>query len=173
MHSTVREQAGIGFAAQTSATSYSLADVHLSGGLPGGEVAVYFSPEGSCQRAFPRRDLQDRGQRGRSPAHANPRLHPGPGGRARPAGRTVIVQDMVWGSRFRIHYGVADRFQTGRVALAGGAAHDSSPLGGQGMNVGIGDAAALGAALDAAIERGSPARSTPTQPPAGPSPGRS
>jgi 2-polyprenyl-6-methoxyphenol hydroxylase-like FAD-dependent oxidoreductase len=33
-HSTVREQAGIGIAAQTSATSYSLADVHLSGGLP-------------------------------------------------------------------------------------------------------------------------------------------
>jgi 2-polyprenyl-6-methoxyphenol hydroxylase-like FAD-dependent oxidoreductase len=70
----------------------------------------------------------------------------------------VIVQDIVWGSRFRIYHGVADRFHTGRVALAGDAAHDNSPLGGQGMNAGIGDATALAAALDAAIERGSPAR---------------
>ncbi len=69
----------------------------------------------------------------------------------------MIVHDIVWGSRFRIHHGVADRFHTGRVALVGDAAHDNSPLGGQGMNAGIGDAAALGAALDAAIERGSPA----------------
>jgi hypothetical protein len=30
----------------------------------------------------------------------------------------VIVQDIVWDSRFRIHHGVADRFHTGRVALA-------------------------------------------------------
>ncbi len=58
-----------------------------------------------------------------------------------------------WGSRFRIHHGVAESFHTGRIALAGDAAHDNSPLGGQGMNAGIGDAVALGAALDAAIER--------------------
>jgi 2-polyprenyl-6-methoxyphenol hydroxylase-like FAD-dependent oxidoreductase len=41
----------------------------------------------------------------------------------------VTVQDIVWGSRFRIHHGVADRFHTGRVSLAGDAAHDNSPLG--------------------------------------------
>ena len=74
-----------------------------------------------------------------------------------PQAEPVIGQDIVWGSRFRIHHGVADRFHTGRVALAGDAAHDNNPLGGQGMNAGIGDAASLGAALDAAIERGSPA----------------
>ncbi len=40
--------------------------------------------------------------------------------------------------------------------LAGDAAHDNSPLGGQGMNTGIGAAVALGAALDAALERDGP-----------------
>ena len=74
MHSTVREQAGIGFAARASATSYSLADVRLSGGLPAGEVAVYFSRGAAGQRAFPRRDhgpaATHRTQR--RPRHAQP-----------------------------------------------------------------------------------------------------
>jgi len=38
----------------------------------------------------------------------------------------------------------------GRSSLAGDAAHDNSPLGGQGMNTGIGDAVELAGALDAA-----------------------
>lgn len=63
-----------------------------------------------------------------------------------------MVRDVVWGSRFRVRHGVADRFDDRRVALAGDAAHQSSPLGGQGMNAGIGDAVALAAALDAALE---------------------
>ena len=158
MHSTVRERAGIGFSARTSATSYSLADVHLSGGLPGGEVAVYFSPEGQLVSVpFPDgtyKIVANVAQAPPTPALSFIQdLVDARGPQAEP----VKVQDIVWGSRFRIHHGVADRFHTGRVALAGDAAHDNSPLGGQGMNAGIGDAAALGAALDAAIERGSPA----------------
>ena len=46
MHSTVRTHAGIGFRTSGSGNSYSLADVHLAGGVPHDEVAVYFSPEG-------------------------------------------------------------------------------------------------------------------------------
>jgi 2-polyprenyl-6-methoxyphenol hydroxylase-like FAD-dependent oxidoreductase len=45
-HSTVREQARIRFAASAAGASYSLADVHLSGGVPDDEVAVFFAPEG-------------------------------------------------------------------------------------------------------------------------------
>lgn len=45
-HSTVRQQAGIGFNASAAGASYALADVHLSGGLPADEVAVFFAPEG-------------------------------------------------------------------------------------------------------------------------------
>jgi 2-polyprenyl-6-methoxyphenol hydroxylase-like FAD-dependent oxidoreductase len=66
------------------------------------------------------------------------------------------VHDIVWGSRFRIHHAVADRYGIARIALAGDAAHDNSPLGGQGMNTGIGDAVALASALDAALQSDSP-----------------
>jgi 2-polyprenyl-6-methoxyphenol hydroxylase-like FAD-dependent oxidoreductase len=46
VHSTVREQAGIGFHGSAAGACYSLADVHLSGGVPPDEVAVFFAPEG-------------------------------------------------------------------------------------------------------------------------------
>src|SRR6202011_5376777 len=46
MHSTVREQAGIGFTGGTYEESFTLADVRLSGGVPANEVILYFSPAG-------------------------------------------------------------------------------------------------------------------------------
>ncbi|HLR98801.1 MAG TPA: FAD-dependent monooxygenase [Mycolicibacillus parakoreensis] len=45
-----------------------------------------------------------------------------------------------WTSVFRIQRRLAARYRTGRVLLAGDAAHIHSPLGGQGLNTGIGDA---------------------------------
>jgi 2-polyprenyl-6-methoxyphenol hydroxylase-like FAD-dependent oxidoreductase len=42
--------------------------------------------------------------------------------------------------------GAADCYRVGRVALAGDAAHNNSPLGGQGINTGIGDAVTLAGA---------------------------
>jgi 2-polyprenyl-6-methoxyphenol hydroxylase-like FAD-dependent oxidoreductase len=46
MHSTVREQAGIGFTGGTYEESFALADVRVSGGVPDDEVILYFSPAG-------------------------------------------------------------------------------------------------------------------------------
>ena len=46
-------------------------------------------------------------------------------------------------------------YRSGRVLLAGDAAHIHSPLGGQGLNLGIGDALALGRALVAVLRGGS------------------
>lgn len=48
-----------------------------------------------------------------------------------------------WLSAFRIREHVAERYRVGRVLIAGDAAHAHSPLGGQGMNTGIQDAANL------------------------------
>lgn len=45
--------------------------------------------------------------------------------------------------RFTISVRQVDRYVTGRVALAGDAAHCHSPVGGRGMNLGIADAADL------------------------------
>jgi 2-polyprenyl-6-methoxyphenol hydroxylase-like FAD-dependent oxidoreductase len=50
----------------------------------------------------------------------------------------------------------ADRYRAGRVFLAGDAAHVHSPLGGQGMNTGIGDAMNLGWKLAAAVQGWAP-----------------
>jgi 2-polyprenyl-6-methoxyphenol hydroxylase-like FAD-dependent oxidoreductase len=71
-----------------------------------------------------------------------------------PRRTTVKVTDVIWGSRFRIHERVADRYRAGRVLLAGDAAHTHSPAGGQGMNLGLRDAVALGDALSVALREG-------------------
>lgn len=68
----------------------------------------------------------------------------------------VEVETVLWGSRFRVHHKLADRFVDGRVVLVGDAAHVHSPAGGQGMNLGIRDACVLGDALAGAIHRGDP-----------------
>ncbi|WP_263789953.1 FAD-dependent oxidoreductase [Salinibacter sp.] len=59
----------------------------------------------------------------------------------------------VWKSEFRLHRRVSDPFVQGRLALAGDAAHLTSPVGGQGMNIGIQDALALRRSLSEALAR--------------------
>jgi 2-polyprenyl-6-methoxyphenol hydroxylase-like FAD-dependent oxidoreductase len=53
------------------------------------------------------------------------------------------VQKVNWFSTYRVHHRVARRFRVGRAFLLGDAAHIHSPVGGQGMNTGIGDAVNL------------------------------
>jgi len=62
-----------------------------------------------------------------------------------------------WFSTYRVHHRVADRFQKGRAFLLGDAAHIHSPVGGQGMNTGIGDAVNLAWKLAAALRGGTSA----------------
>ena len=52
----------------------------------------------------------------------------------------IDVKHVNWFSTYRVHHRVADSFRTGRAFLMGDAAHIHSPVGGQGMNTGIGDA---------------------------------
>lgn len=52
----------------------------------------------------------------------------------------VKVVDVNWFSAYHVHHRVAARFREGRAFLLGDAAHIHSPVGGQGMNTGIGDA---------------------------------
>ena len=56
-----------------------------------------------------------------------------------------------WFSTYRVHHRVADRFREGREFLLGDAAHIHSPVGGQGMNTGIGDAVNLAWKLAAVL----------------------
>src|SRR5262249_14503996 len=66
----------------------------------------------------------------------------------------IEIDRVRWFSTYRVHHRVAQHFGMGRVFLAGDAAHVHSPVGGQGMNTGIGDAVNLGWKLAAALRGG-------------------
>jgi 2-polyprenyl-6-methoxyphenol hydroxylase-like FAD-dependent oxidoreductase len=69
----------------------------------------------------------------------------------------VRVRNVKWFSTYHVHHRVVERFSAGRVFLLGDAAHVHSPVGGQGMNTGIGDAFNLAWKLsDALAGRASP-----------------
>jgi 2-polyprenyl-6-methoxyphenol hydroxylase-like FAD-dependent oxidoreductase len=61
------------------------------------------------------------------------------------------VESVNWFSSYRVHHRVASPFRFKDVFLLGDAAHIHSPVGGQGMNTGIGDAINLAWKLAAVI----------------------
>jgi 2-polyprenyl-6-methoxyphenol hydroxylase-like FAD-dependent oxidoreductase len=155
LHSTVREQAGIGFEGGAYEESFILADVSLSGDVPADEVILYWATAGLTVVAplpgdiyrivAPVADAPETP----SAAYVQDILDsrgPGKG--------HMTVTEVIWGSRFRIHHRVADSFRAGRLLLAGDAAHVHSPAGGQGMNLGLQDAVALSEALAGVLAGG-------------------
>jgi 2-polyprenyl-6-methoxyphenol hydroxylase-like FAD-dependent oxidoreductase len=52
----------------------------------------------------------------------------------------LTVGRVNWFSSYKVHHRVAGAFRNGRLFLLGDAAHIHSPVGGQGMNTGLGDA---------------------------------
>ncbi|MBO2449429.1 FAD-dependent monooxygenase [Actinomadura barringtoniae] len=60
--------------------------------------------------------------------------------RDRTGGAGPAIRATEWTSVFRIHRRLAGDYRNGRMLLAGDAAHINSPIGGQGMNIGIADA---------------------------------
>lgn len=153
MHSAVREQSGIPFEGDSYGESFVLADVRLRGGaLPQDEVVLYFSPAGMVVVA----PLPDGVHRivatvDDAPAHPDAAFVQSLLDTRGPRAQRATVEHVVWGSRFRVHHRVAQRYRAGRVVLAGDAAHVHSPAGGQGMNLGIVDAVSLADALRKAI----------------------
>ena len=62
------------------------------------------------------------------------------------------IEKVNWFSTYRVHHRVANKFRRGRAFLLGDAAHIHSPVGGQGMNTGIGDAVNLAWKLAAVLK---------------------
>ncbi len=156
INSVVRQHAGIGFTGGEFAESFVLADVRLTGEAPRDEVILFYAEQGLNVLA----PLPDDIFRIVAPTRDAPR-EPSPqfvqnllDTRAFGPGQTVVTE-LLWGTRFRIHHRVADRYRQGRLMLAGDAAHVHSPAGGQGMNLGITDAVALAGALAEALGGGS------------------
>ncbi len=148
IHSTIREHAGIGFSGGEYAESFLLADVRLSGEAPDDEVILFYAKDGLTVLA----PLPGGIWRIVAPMPDAPQVPSAAlvqellDTRGFGPGRSVVTE-LLWGSRFRIHHRVADSYRAGRILLAGDAAHVHSPAGGQGMNLGITDAIALGKAL--------------------------
>jgi 2-polyprenyl-6-methoxyphenol hydroxylase-like FAD-dependent oxidoreductase len=148
INSTVREQAGIGFEGGEYGESFVLADVRLNGEAPADEVMLFWAKAGMTVVAplpgdvfrivAPVADAPEEP----SATYVQEILD----SRGFGAGR-MVVADVIWGSRFRIHHRVADTYRAARLLLSGDAAHVHSPAGGQGMNLGIQDGVALADAL--------------------------
>jgi 2-polyprenyl-6-methoxyphenol hydroxylase-like FAD-dependent oxidoreductase len=155
IRSIVREQAGIGFEGDVYDESFMLADVRLTGDAPDEEVVLFWAtagltvvaplPDGVYRIVAPVADAPEEPSAEFVQQVLDSRVGSG----------RLVVTDVVWGSRFRVHHRVADTYRAGRLLLAGDAAHVHSPAGGQGMNLGIQDAIALGDAL-AAVLGGAP-----------------
>jgi 2-polyprenyl-6-methoxyphenol hydroxylase-like FAD-dependent oxidoreductase len=144
-HSTVRDQIGVGFPGGTYAHMFYVADVAATGPVMNGELHIALD-EVDFLAVFP---LRSAGQarlvgtvRQESIAHRGQLTW-------NDVSRTVIdrmgisIDRVNWFSTYHVHHRVAHRFCQGRVFLLGDAAHIHSPVGGQGMNTGIGDAVNL------------------------------
>jgi 2-polyprenyl-6-methoxyphenol hydroxylase-like FAD-dependent oxidoreductase len=145
MQSAIREAMGIGFSGGRYGQSV-LADVRMDWPLSSQEVQLFFSPAGLVVVApLPGGHHRVVATVDSAPVHVTESdvqtlLDERGPGHAR-------VHELVWESRFRVHHRVADAYRRGPALLAGDAAHVHSPAGGQGMNIGIQDAVALGRTL--------------------------
>jgi 2-polyprenyl-6-methoxyphenol hydroxylase-like FAD-dependent oxidoreductase len=148
-HSTVREQAGIGFNGHGYEEEWILADVKIEhASFPRDEVTIFAEPN-HFTAIFPLPDDRWRLIAVRKIAT--------PGEPAAPATveefvalllrhtkKAVTIYDPVWISPFRIGHKYAEHISRGRIFLSGDAAHIHSQVSGQGMNTGLQDAVNLG-----------------------------
>jgi 2-polyprenyl-6-methoxyphenol hydroxylase-like FAD-dependent oxidoreductase len=141
--STVRKRLGLDFAGSSYSEQFVLADVRVRWDLPDDCVSAFFSHEGVLA-VFPL-------PKGRTRLIASTTVSASDEVRApsldeirtRYASASHVAAEMddpEWLASFRLHCRQVDRYQVGRVFLAGDAAHIHSPVGGQGMNTGMQDA---------------------------------
>lgn len=160
-HSRVRQAAGLAFEGQTLDWVYSVAEVTADWDLPANEIFEFLAPEHFLV-AIPlptagRYRLATWQYRPVSEISSSRQtfglLDPVPvldtfqSVAARVAPNLGALSDLSFGGTYRVARRLADRFRSGRVCLAGDAAHLFPPVTGLGMNLGLQDAAALATAI--------------------------
>ena len=156
--STVREALGIGFPGGVYNHLFYVADVEASGVTMNGELHVALDAT-DFLAVFPLKDRRRARLIGtvRAEAEHQHQDHHDQELSWNDVSKRVIewmridVARVNWFSTYRVHHRVADHFRIGRAFILGDAAHIHSPVGGQGMNTGIGDAVNLSWKLAAAI----------------------
>ncbi|MGC4850829.1 FAD-dependent oxidoreductase [Micromonospora sp. DT15] len=155
LHSTVRQLAGIGFTGSSDEESFVLADVRVRSVLPRDEAALFLARPGPLVWApLPGGVVRLVAAVADAPPEPDATYLQALLDERGPARRPDRVTEVLWGSRFRVHHRIADTFRVGPVLLAGDAGHVHSPAGGQGMNLGICDAVALGTAVADVLDGG-------------------
>jgi 2-polyprenyl-6-methoxyphenol hydroxylase-like FAD-dependent oxidoreductase len=141
LHSQIRSALDMAFLGSSAVVSFIAADVQLEWSLPRTEVQLFFSERGVMVVA-PLPDDLYRILASVDPGDQKPKreqlqeLIATRGPRA-PAG---VVREVVWSATYEVHDRVATHYRSGRVFLAGDAAHVHNPAAGQAMNAGIQDA---------------------------------
>jgi 2-polyprenyl-6-methoxyphenol hydroxylase-like FAD-dependent oxidoreductase len=153
-HSTVREKLQIGFPGGIYNHLFYVADVEASGATMNGELHValdstdfmiVFPLKGEGRARLVGTVSQEAEQR-------HEELSWNEVSRRVLEWISIDVKRVNWFSTYRVHHRVAAHFRDGSAFLLGDAAHVHSPVGGQGMNTGIGDAVNLAWKLAAVLQ---------------------
>jgi 2-polyprenyl-6-methoxyphenol hydroxylase-like FAD-dependent oxidoreductase len=152
-HSTVRQALAAGFPGGTYSGVFYVADVDAAGPAADGEIHVELD-EADFLAVFPLKGAgrlrligplrPAPGREGREPTYEDI-------GKRAVENLKLTVGRVNWFSTYHVHHRVATKFREGRAFLLGDAAHIHSPVGGQGMNTGIGDAVNLAWKLAAVL----------------------
>ncbi|KAA8642001.1 hypothetical protein EYZ11_003944 [Aspergillus tanneri] len=142
-HSAVRHCCGIEFEGDTYSQLFFVADIEGSGPTINGQAHVSFNSAdffllfafddvsrarvtGAIDESSIAKDISEITFEDIAPALAKT--------------MRLQVEKVNWFTTYRVHHRLAQSFRKGRAFLVGDAGHIHSPVGGQGMNTGIGDA---------------------------------
>jgi 2-polyprenyl-6-methoxyphenol hydroxylase-like FAD-dependent oxidoreductase len=141
-HSAVRHLLDLPFTGFALPERFALADVHLSTSLTPDRLRVQLAADGGAVALFPMRGQW-------RIIVESPNALPDPPDLA--AFQAALdaqaiparISEAIWMANYHIHQRRVQHLRAGNAFLLGDAAHIHSPIGGQGMNSGIGDAVNL------------------------------